>query len=106
MLGNMIYAIISAFCISFVEFVWINYFYLKEFRKVWSKELLLKEFLFFNIVSLGLSPILFCAFHFEDVLEKKFFQIFPDVLIIGFYIIPVLILILIVDNNCAKQYKK
>ena len=88
MFGNMIYAIICAFCMSFSEFVWINYFYHKDYRKTWPKELLLKEFLFFNIVSLGLSPILFYAFHFEDVLEKRFFQSFPDVLIVGFILFP------------------
>jgi hypothetical protein len=102
MLENMVYAIIGALCMSFAEFVWINYFYQREYRKKWPKELLLKEFLFFNMVSLGLSPILFCAFHFENVLEEKLFQNSPDVLIVGFYLIPVLILILIVDKYCEN----
>lgn len=106
MVENIIYTIIVSLMISFAQFIWMNGFYEKQRLKTWPSKLFLKEFFLLNAVCFGLSPVLFCVFHFDEILKGKFFRMFPFTLSVILYFIPLIILILIVEKHCDKSYKK
>ena len=92
--------------ISFAQLIWMNGFYEKQRLKTWPSKLFLKEFFLLNVVCFGLSPMLFCVFHFDEILKEKFFRMFPFTMSVVLYFIPLIILILIVENHCDNSYKK
>jgi len=103
---EIIYALIASIMLSLTQFIWMNFLYERKRIETWPKKLFLKQFILLNVVTFGLSPILFLIFHFDEILEERYFRMLPYFLSIVIYFIPLMILILIVEKYCDKSYKK
>ena len=92
-------------CIANAQFLWINFVYERERLNSWPRILLEKEFLSLNGVSIGISPFLFCVFHFEKVFDEKFGPRMSESLMFLYFIL-LIILILAVDKKFKNEFKR
>ncbi len=106
MIQNIIYSIACSFMIALAEFIWVSFYYERHRLKVWPKELLIKEFLLLFGAATTLSPVLFFIFQYDTYLKIKYFHMFPFVLSVFMYFIPIIVLILVVESYCDKLFKE